>query len=176
MLATLLSLSEFLQQPEIEASPAWELWDGQSSPKPMPTLYHSRLQKRLSAAIDAANSAYEALPEFRCNFDQSSLVPDIAVVRRDRLPTDNRALEGAPDWAIEILSPDQSTTKLLAKAQRFLAHGCQLVWIIDTAAASAIALFPQSPLQVCSGADRLPVLPEISLELTVEHLMNWLVS
>jgi Uma2 family endonuclease len=142
----------------------------------MPTLHHSRLQKRLSAAIDAADSPYEALPEFRCNFDQCSLVPDIAVVRRDRLPTYNRALEGAPDWAIEILSPDQSTTKLLAKAQRLLGHGCQLVWIIDTAAASAIALFPQSPLQVCSGIDRLPVLPDIHLDLTVDQLMSWLGS
>jgi Uma2 family endonuclease len=176
MLGTLLSLAEFLEQSEIEDSPAWELWDGRPRPKPIPTLYHSRLQKRLLAVIDAVNSRYEALPEFQCNFDQCSLVPDVAVVRRDRLPTENRALEGVPDWAIEILSPNQSTTKLLAKAQQFLVNGCQLVWIIDPATVSVIALFPQAPLQVCSGADRLPVLPEIRLELTVEQLMNGLVS
>ncbi|MGB6298369.1 MAG: hypothetical protein WBF90_19585 [Rivularia sp. (in: cyanobacteria)] len=39
------ALTEFLAQPNIEASPAWELIKGEALQKPMPTLFHSRLQR-----------------------------------------------------------------------------------------------------------------------------------
>jgi Uma2 family endonuclease len=47
------SLTEFHQSPNLEESPAWELFDQVISQKPMPTLHHSILQKRLVSAIDA---------------------------------------------------------------------------------------------------------------------------
>lgn len=40
-------LDAFLQQPDIEGSPAWEFIDGQPQQKLMPTLYHSCLQRNL---------------------------------------------------------------------------------------------------------------------------------
>lgn len=82
-----LSLSEFLQLPNIEESPAWELLDRIPLQKPMPTLFHSRLQKRLVALIDNTSEIYKALPEFRCILSKNSIVPDIAIVKSDRLPT-----------------------------------------------------------------------------------------
>ncbi|MEB3174077.1 MAG: Uma2 family endonuclease, partial [Cyanobacteriota bacterium] len=82
------------QQPNIEESPAWELINQIPSQKPMPTLYHSRLQKRLLAVIDSASGAYEALPELRCILSANSIVPDIAIVRAARLPLSNQALAG----------------------------------------------------------------------------------
>lgn len=42
-----IPLIEFLSQPNIEASPAWELINGEARQKPMPTLFHSRLQRNL---------------------------------------------------------------------------------------------------------------------------------
>ena len=84
-----LTLQEFLKLPNIEESPAWELLHGISRQKPMPTLYHSRLQKRLVAAIDAAENTYEAFPELRCVLSQNSVVPDVSIIRRDRLPSGN---------------------------------------------------------------------------------------
>lgn len=115
-----VTLQDFLQQPNIEESPAWELINQIPSQKPMPTLYHSRSQKRLLAVIDSAGGAYEALPELRCILSADSIVPDIAIVRAAKLPLGNQALAGPPDWLIEILSPDQKTTKVIAKIQNCL--------------------------------------------------------
>ncbi len=75
------SLEAFLQQPNIEASPAWEFINGHSQQKPMPTLFHSRLQRNLVNAINNQTKAYEAIQELRCIVPPLSPVPDIAVVR-----------------------------------------------------------------------------------------------
>jgi Uma2 family endonuclease len=116
-----LTLQDFLKVPNIEESPAWEFVDGQVYQKPMPTAHHSILQKRLTAVIDQADSPYEAFPKLRCTLSSNSVAPDITVIQQNRVPSENIAVEGAPDWMIEILSPDQSTTKLIAKIQTMLA-------------------------------------------------------
>ncbi|MBE9079152.1 Uma2 family endonuclease [Romeria aff. gracilis LEGE 07310] len=53
-----LTLQAFLRLPNIEESPAWELIHGQPLQKPMPALHHSRLQKRLVAAIEQVDSPF----------------------------------------------------------------------------------------------------------------------
>ncbi len=169
-----ISLQAFLELANIEASPAWELMDGQAEQKPIPTSHHSILQKRLTAAVDQANSAYEAFPELRCLLDNASVVPDITIVLRERIPDQNLPIAGAPDWMIEILSPDQSTTKLIAKIQLCLQQGTKLGWLIDSAEQVVIALWADSRMQLLSGSDRLPVLKEINLDLTVEQIFSWL--
>lgn len=167
-----ITLAEFSQLPNLEESPAWELINGQMQQKPMPTLYHSRLQKRLVSAIDNAESPYEAFPELRCVLTQNSVVPDIAVIHQDRIPAGNELISGAPDWLIEILSPDQSTTKLIAKIQTCLAEGSQLGWLLDSEAAIAMIFWPDRPLRLLSGEDLLPTLDEISLQLTPNQLFG----
>jgi Uma2 family endonuclease len=128
----ILTLQDFLQRPNIEASPAWELIQGEAIQKNMPTIDHSILQKRLIKAIDAVNSSYEAFPELRCVLENNSVVPDIVVIGRDRLPPSNQPYQGAPDWIIELLSPDQSTTKLIEKIQICINEGTQLGWLLDS--------------------------------------------
>ena len=82
-----------------------------------PTSHHSILQKRLVGAIDKVESQYEAFPELRCILSQQSVVPDVTVISGSRVPFENGLVEGSPDWVIEILSPDQSTTKLIARSR-----------------------------------------------------------
>ncbi len=169
-----LTLQDFLELPNIEESPAWEYADGQTDRKPMPTAYHSILQKRLTAAIDLANSFYEAFPELRCILSCNSVVPDITVIHRDRIPAGNIPLTGAPDWTIEILSTDQSTTKLIAKIQTCLQEGSQLGWLLDPDEQVVMVLLPDMRVNLLRGSDRLPVLQGINLELTVEQVFGWL--
>lgn len=170
------TLQDFLKLPNIEESPAWEFVDGQANQKPMPTTHHSILQKRLTAAIDQADSAYEAFPELRCILSSNSVVPDITVIRRERIPSRNIPVEGAPDWMIEILSPDQSTTKLIAKIQNCLQEGTQLGWLIDSDEQVVMVLWPDSRMALLKNSDRLPVLDDIPLDLTVEQVFNWVRS
>ncbi len=171
-----ITLDQFSQLPNVEESPAWELINGQVLQKPMPTFHHSRLQKRLVAAIDATNSSYEAFPELRCTLSQNSVVPDITIIHQSRTPIKNGPIEGAPDWLIEILSPDQSTTKLIAKIQDCLDEGTQLGWLIDSQEAVVMIFLPNQPLQLLRGDSLLPVLNDVSLQLTPNQMFGWLQS
>ncbi len=86
------SLAEFLSQPNIEASPAWELVNGYAVEKPMPTLFHSRLQRNLVNYINQHLAGYEAVQELRCVVSPYSPVPDISVVACHRLPEEDGPL------------------------------------------------------------------------------------
>jgi Uma2 family endonuclease len=58
--------------------------------------------------------------------------PDIAFVRRDRIPPNTAAFpELAPDLVVEVLSPDDRPGETVAKVADWLAAGAQLVWVID---------------------------------------------
>ncbi|WP_353845555.1 Uma2 family endonuclease [Microcystis sp. M090S1] len=70
--------------------------------------------------------AYEAIQELRCIVPPLSPVPDIAVVKSDRLSEVDGPLPGPPDWLIEIRSPDQSTLDLQNKILHCLSNGTQL--------------------------------------------------
>ncbi|MGB2926684.1 MAG: Uma2 family endonuclease [Limnothrix sp.] len=124
------SLRDFLAQPNIEGSPAWEFIEGIATQKPMPTLFHSRLQRNLVNAINQQTTEYEAIQELRCLVPPFSPVPDISVVKQERLDQDG-ALEGAPEWLIEIRSPNQSTLDLQNKILHCLGRETKLAWLID---------------------------------------------
>jgi len=77
-------LTEFLSQSNIEASPAWELINGQARQKPIPTLFHSRLQRNLVNYVNNNTEQFEAVQELRCIVPPYSPVPDISVIACDR--------------------------------------------------------------------------------------------
>ncbi|HEU5261803.1 MAG TPA: Uma2 family endonuclease [Gemmatimonadales bacterium] len=61
--------------------------------------------------------------------------PDIAFVRRERLPDPEPAgfPDLAPDLVAEVLSPDDRPGAVLAKVADWLSAGTTLVWVIDPA-------------------------------------------
>lgn len=163
-------LADFLSQSNIEASPAWELIDGQALQKPMPTLFHSRLQHNLVNYINRHTEQFEAVQELRCIVPPYSPVPDISVVAGSSQGDEDGPLEGAPDWLIEIRSPDQSTLDLQNKILHCLSNGTQLAWLIDiTRQQIWVWLGDNLPL-VCSAEDILPTLGDLP-ELTVKMVM-----
>jgi len=163
-------LAEFLSQPNIEASPAWELIHGRAIQKPMPTLFHSRLQRNLVNYINGHTDRFEAVQELRCLVPPYSPVPDISVIALDRLSNEDGPLEGAPDWLIEIRSPDQSTLDLQSKILHCLSNGTQLAWLIDPARQQIWVWQGDDLPKVCSETDTLPCLGDLP-ELTVKAVM-----
>jgi Uma2 family endonuclease len=107
-----LTLEDFLKLPETE--PASEYIDGQIIQKPMPQGEHSVIQTELAPAINLVvkpKHIARAFSELRCTFGGSSIVPDISVFLWGRIPRkENGGIANvfsmAPDWIIEILSPD----------------------------------------------------------------------
>jgi Uma2 family endonuclease len=59
--------------------------------------------------------------------------PDVAFVRRDRLPDPvPRGYPAmAPDLAVEVLSPDDRPRAISEKVAAWLAAGAALVWVVD---------------------------------------------
>jgi Uma2 family endonuclease len=163
-------LETFLQKANIETSPAWEFIHGQAQQKTMPTLFHSRLQRNLVNTINSQTQEYEAIQELRCIVPPFSPVPDITVVESERLSQVDSPLQGAPDWLIEIRSPDQNTLELQNKILHCLINGTQLAWLIDIQR-QQIWVWEHSELPlIYSGTDRLPTLGNIS-DLTVEMVI-----
>lgn len=64
---------------------------------------------------------------------------DVAFVRRDRISgrLGLRFLEFAPDLAIEVLSPGDTSSEVSAKAEQWLRCGSSQVWLIDPARETA---------------------------------------
>lgn len=163
-------LDAFLQQPNIETSPAWEFIHGHAQQKPMPTLFHSRLQRNLMNAINNQTKAYEAIQELRCIVPPLSPVPDIAVVKRDRLSEIDGPLQGSPDWLIEIRSPDQNMLNLQNKILHCLSNETQLAWLIDIQRQQIWVWEHQELPMVYAGTGSPPTLGQIS-GFTVEAII-----
>ncbi|MEL7354197.1 MAG: Uma2 family endonuclease [Cyanobacteria bacterium P01_A01_bin.116] len=131
-----LTLDAFLSMPETK--PASEFIDGKIIQKPMPQTRHGRIQLKLAVAINEAledKKIASAFPELRCTFGGRSIVPDIGVLTWERLPLDedhklDDTFKGHPDWAIEILSPQQNATKVVKKLFHSLEYGTQMGWLI----------------------------------------------
>ncbi len=61
--------------------------------------------------------------------------PDVAFVRKERLRDAPKRgfFPGAPDLAVEVLSPDDTAAEVLAKVNDWLAAGTSQVWLVDPA-------------------------------------------
>lgn len=176
-----LTLETFLQRPETK--PACEFINGNVIQKPIPQGEHSRLQGKLCETInqvaEAPQLAY-AFPELRCTFAQQSIVPDIAVFRWHRiLRKPSGRIENRfplpPDWSIEILSPDQSQTRVLGNLLHCAQHGTELGWLIDPDEETVLIVWADQRVQLLSGNAPLPVLTDLNLSLTADQLFGWLI-
>ena len=174
------ALEEFLKLPETE--PASEFIDGEIFQKPMPQGEHSVLRGALCETIDRiakSQKIAKAFPELRCTFGGESIVPDVAVFRWERIPfvpsgRIANSFEINPDWSIEILSPNQSQTKVLGKLLHCSRHGTELGWLLEPEEESILAVFPGQKVELYRGTARLPIINRIELELTVDNVFSWL--
>ncbi len=136
----------------------------------MPTLFHSRIQRNLMNLINRQVEGYEAIQELRCIVPPLSPVPDIVVIGRDRISSEDGHFVGSPDWIIEIRSPDQSTLKLQSKILHFLNGGTQLAWLIDSQRQQIWVWQNEELPMVYAATDLLPTLGNMD-ELSVEAVM-----
>jgi Uma2 family endonuclease len=175
-----VALAEFLDQPETK--PASEYIDGQIIQKPMPKARHARLQGKL---IDVLNRVVEpgriayAFPELRCTISNRSIVPDIAVLRWKNIKFDENGepiddVLFAPDWTIEILSPSQSSNRVVGNILHCLKQGCQLGWLIDPSDRSVLVFQPGQQPEHCRSTASLTLLNGFDLTLTSAQIFDWL--
>ena len=179
--ANQITLAEFLEKPDTK--PASEYIDGEIIQKPMPQGEHSVLQSELLTHINRAGNPSKivyAFPELRCVFGGKAIVPDIAVFVWENIPRTaagkiaNR-FDIAPDWLIEILSPEQSVNKVIKKIVFSLKQGSQLAWLIDPDDQSVTVFYPQALPEVKEKEDLLPSLEALKdWRLSVTEMFAWL--
>jgi len=182
-----LTLAEFIKLPETK--PVSEYIDGQIIQKPMPQGEHSTIQGELIISINATvkpKKIARAFPELRCTFGGKSIVsivPDVAIFTWERIPRQENGrianvFEIAPDWIIEILSPDQSATKVIKKILRSLQFETKMGWLIDPDEQTVFAYLPQQQPQVFDQPHDLLPVPTFASEfqLTLGDLFAWLLE
>ncbi len=176
-----MSLEEFLQLPETE--PACEYINGEIYQKPMPQGEHSTLQIEFASSVNQIGKPQKlayAFTELRCTFGGGVVVPDIAVFEWSRIPRQaNGRIENkfniAPDWTIEILSPEQSANRVIRKITFCLKHGTKLGWLIDPTDESVIIFQPNQAPESKSNDEILPVLSVLAdWQLSAADLFGWL--
>lgn len=177
-----LTLEEFLKLPATK--PASGYLSGQIIQKPMPQGKHSKLQGKLVTTINEVVEERQialALPELRCTFGDRSIVPDVVVFAWERIPLDDNGdvanvFGAAPDWTIEILSPDQSQTKVTGNILHCLKYGSRLGWLIDPDERSVLVYPPGQQLELLQKPGDVLAVPDLvaQMQLTVRDLFGWL--
>jgi Uma2 family endonuclease len=176
-----ITLEEFLELPETK--PYSEYINGKIEQKPMPQGQHSTLQIRLGTFINEIvlpKKIAHAFTELRCTFGRRSIVPDISIFTWNRIPRNESGkianrFEIHPDWVIEILSPEQSTNKVMRKIMFCLSQGTKLGWLIDPEDESVMILKPNLFPEIKADEEILPVLDHVQeITLSVKEMFSWL--
>jgi Uma2 family endonuclease len=177
-----ITLEEFLALPDTK--PASEYIDGEIIQKPMPQGQHSVIQSYLLFEFITAwrgKDIAQAFPELRCSFGGRAVVPDVVVFEDAKILYDeNGDIENVfsipPDWTIEILSPEQSTTKVLKNINHCLTHGTQMGWLIDPTDRSIFVIGADRTLQIIDEPSTILPVPAFatSIQLSVEQLFSWI--
>ena len=103
-------------------------------------------------------------------------VPDVAFVAAERIPAGGLPEgfgEGAPDLAVEVVSPSNRASEMQQKALDYLRAGAGLVWIVDPVERTVAVYRSRLEIQILVPGDILDggeVLPE--LRAPVEELFE----
>jgi Uma2 family endonuclease len=153
-----------------------ELVAGVIVAEPFPTHGHDRTFRRLLRLLGDFVKAHE-LGEV---FGETGYVlardpdtirgPDLSFVSRERLTglDDARFFSGAPDLAVEILSPSNRPGEMHAKVADYLAAGACLVWVVDPTRRSVMtyrALLAPRRVESHESLDGEDVLPGLVIPI-----------
>lgn len=154
--------------------------DGGSLQKAIAGKRHSRVVARLihllmqyaertGAAIDVDTELRHLRRE-----DEWVFLPDVSVTRSERLAGVDEAsaapIEVLPDFAIEVLSPDDRPGQVAQKIARYMQAGVPLLWVVDPDAQQVTAWTPGgAPETVGSDGqlDASPVLDGVEVEASL---------
>ncbi|BCW95324.1 MAG: Uma2 family endonuclease [Fimbriimonadales bacterium] len=129
-----LTEEQFLRLPDDGRK--YELVDGEA--KEVPAGHeHDVIGMRLGAKIlgcDSSRQGYVAGSQAGFRMANGNIrSPDVVFTRKERLPDGkpSKGFEaGAPDLAVEIVSPSEDATDLLRKIGEYFESGAQQVWLL----------------------------------------------
>ena len=123
----------------------YELHEGELSVTPAPGVRHQRVLLTLADVllhhVRAGRLGEVFLAPLDCIMTDITVVqPDIVYVSPDRSALiSERAIEGAPTLAVEILSPSSERIDRRRKLDLYAGHGVPYYWIVDPAGREILA-------------------------------------
>ena len=129
---TLISVAEFDRLEEEEFR--YELDEGELITMTRPGTDHGRIERRLLIVLQTYLDAHGGGEAFGPDIlfelgPNTKRAPNVSVVLREIGSV--KEITGAPDIAVEILSPSNTKIEMHRKLGQFFAAGCKLAWIID---------------------------------------------
>ena len=138
--ATLMTAAELLAMPD-DGFHFYELVKGELITMAPAGAEHgaigSRTCRRISSFVEANDLGvvFNADTGFIISTDPDTVrAPDVSFVRKERIPADGIPrgfFQGAPDIAVEVISPSDSYTEVAEKVAQLLDAGTMLVVLID---------------------------------------------
>ena len=129
---TLMSVEEFAALPDDGMK--HELNEGELITMPPPNPRHGHCQARLVAALHefvASRNLGRVFTESGYRLTARTVRgPDVSFVQKSRLQDPDEYFGGAPDLAIEIVSPGDDAADLRDKVKQYLDAGGSAVWVI----------------------------------------------
>lgn len=150
-----------------------EVVNGELVMSPKNDFFHGQICTRLLFALEGFNREHRlgAVLDSSTGFwmeNRNCRAPDISFITKERLnrsgfkPSTRKFFPGAPDLAVEILSPNNTRAEIDARLKDFFASGTQIAWIIA----------PDAELvEVCHAPDRRQLLGA-GASLDGEHLLS----
>jgi Uma2 family endonuclease len=176
----LLTLEEYLALPDDDLY-IDELSRGRLVREPRPGNIHGQMVTEIAYLL---RSYVEATPVGRVITEAGFLLnrtpltirgPDVAFIRNERLQSTKSFFEGAPDLAIEVVSPSNRAGELLQKVGELLSGGTNVVWVVYPQKKIVAEHTLDGSVRVLGENDLLSA-PELlpGFELKVRRLFDWL--
>lgn len=137
---------------------------------------HGRIALRLGSALQIyvdAQKLGEAMTEtgfcLECQPD-TVRAPDVSFLSKERLPPEDQEgfVPGAPDLAVEVVSPGERDTEVQDKVADYLTHGARLVWVVRPQQRTVTVYRPDGTARLLRESDTLEgedVVPGFALPL-----------
>jgi Uma2 family endonuclease len=133
---TKLTFEEFQKLPEREGA-IYELDEGDLLMEPSPAVRHNLIRQRIALKLmQFVESRHLGIVLEEMDFLLSSDTvrnPDVAFVTSEhvkKIDLDRSPVDGAPAFAVEVISPSNSAQDMAKKTQQYLQAGCNIVWIV----------------------------------------------
>ena len=113
-----------------------ELIGGEIVRTPPPSSRHDRLKNGINRLLilflyNNPHLSLDSLVEIAAEVStHDALVPDVSLIQRNRLTEDTRIQRGAPDIAVEVVSPRDTAAHLKRKVDAYLQGGSKAVWVV----------------------------------------------
>jgi Uma2 family endonuclease len=145
-----------------------ELIGGEVVKMPPASHRHDRIKNRINRLLDRhldrnPGLAMESLVEMGAEVSKRDVfVTDVSLVKLERC-SDERIFRGAPELAIEVVSPSDTTKGLKAKVDTYLQGGSSTVWVVFPESCS-VTIYSGDSIRELKGDQTIedPVFPGFS--------------